>query len=142
MRSSYSKRIYLLLKEYAKIGSRTFNVKKLQDILIVPDSHKRRYNKFKVSVLQEAETDINEFTDLEVKLSEKKLAKKVVEITFSIKKNSNALKAFIQTIRELYTNQILHHSKDNRPIKCSEKGYLYYEDDEKSYIDKKEAQKL
>jgi len=142
MRSSYSKRIYLLLKEYAKIGKRTFNVRELQEMLVVPDSHKTRYNKFKVSVLQKAEIDINKFTDLEVELSEKKLARKVVEVTYSIRKNSNDLQAFIQTIRELYVNQLLHYTKDNRPLKCSEKGYLYYADQENSYIGKKEAQKL
>ena len=117
-------------------------MKELQDILVVPDSHKERYNKFKVSVLQKAEIDINKFTDLEIKLSEKKLARRVVEVTFSIKKNTNDLKAFIQIIRELYVNQILHHSKENRPIKCSAKGFLYYGDENNSYIDQKEAQKL
>ena len=38
--------------------------------------------------------------------------------------------------------KVLHYSKDNRPIKCSKKGFLYYGDEEKSFIDKKEAQKL
>ena len=33
MKSTYSKRIYLLLKEYAKIGSRTFIVEEMQDTL-------------------------------------------------------------------------------------------------------------
>jgi plasmid replication initiation protein len=143
MRSSYSKRIYLLLKEYAKIGERTFTIKKLQEILVVPTSHRERYNKFKVSVLQKAETDINKFTDLEVKLSEKKRAKKVVEITYTIKKNHTDLKTFISIIREVYTEKILHFSKDNRPIICNKKGFLYYGDDEKkAYIDQKEAQNL
>ncbi len=143
MRSSYSKRIYLLLKEYAKIGKRTFDVKKLQEILVVPNSHKERYNKFKVSVLQKAEIDINKFTDLEVKLTEKKRARKVVEVTYTIKKNHTDLKTFISVIRELYTNTILHFSEENRPIMCSTKGFLYYSDDEKkAYIDQKKAQKL
>ncbi|MCK4440722.1 MAG: replication initiation protein, partial [Sulfurovaceae bacterium] len=84
MRSSYSKRMYLLLKEYSKIGSRTFNVEELQDILNVPKSHKERYNKFKSDVLKRAEIDINKFTDLEVTLSEKKRGRKVVEITYTI----------------------------------------------------------
>jgi plasmid replication initiation protein len=141
MRSSYSKRIYLLLKEYAKIGERTFTIKKLQEILVVPTSHRERYNKFKVSVLQKAEKDINKFTDLEVKLSEKKRAKKVVEITYTIKKNTTDLKTFISIIREVYTEKILHFSKDNRPIICNKKGFLYY-GEKKSYIDQKEAQKL
>ena len=141
MKSSYSKRMYLLLKQYNKIGSRTFEVEHLQDILKVPNSHKL-YSNFKMKVLKRAEEDINKFTDLEVKLSERKRARKVVEVTYSIKKNTTDLKSFIQTIRELYVNQLLHYTKDNRPLKCSEKGYLYYADQENSYIGKKEAQKL
>jgi hypothetical protein len=134
--------MYLLLKEYAKIGSRTFNVQELQDILQVPKSHKARYGKFKSDVLKRAEIDINKFTDLEVKLSEKKLGRKVVEVTYTIKKNIMDLKAFIQMIRELYPNELIHYTKDNRPLKCSTHGLLYYADDIDEYIDKKEAQKL
>jgi len=141
MKSSYSKRMYLLLKQYNKIGSRTFEVEHLQDILKVPKSHKL-YSNFKIKVLKRAETDINKFTDLEVKLSERKRARRVVEVSYSIKKNTNDLKAFIQTIRELYINQILHYSKDKRPIKCSGKGFLYYADKEDFRINKSEAQKL
>ena len=141
MRSSYSKRMYLLLKEYAKIGSRTFDIKELQDILQVPKSHKDRYGKFKSDVLTRAEIDINKFTDLEVSFTERKLGRKVIRITYLIKKNKNDLKAFIRTIRELYINQILHFTKDNRAIKCNSEGYLYYDNDE-FYMDKKEAQKL
>ena len=141
MKSSYSKRIYLLLKEYSKIGSRTFEVQELQEILKAPKGM-RRYDNFKRQVLQRAEKDINKFTELEIKLSEKKLGKKVVKITYSIRKNTTDLKTFIIVIREHYTNTILHYSKNNRPIKCSSNGFLYYGDEENSRIDKKEAQKL
>ena len=142
MNSTYSKRIYLLLKEYNKIGSRTFKVEELQDILKVPKSLKV-YADFKRKALKKAEIDINKFTDLEVKLSEKKRARRVVEITYTIKKNHTDLKTFISIIREVYTEKILHFSKDNRPIICNKKGFLYYGDDEKkAYIDQKEAQKL
>ena len=140
MRSSYSKRIYLLLKEYAKIGKRSFKVEELQEILDVPNSHKTHYNKFKTSVLQKAETDINKFSDLEVKLFEKKRLRKVVEISYTIKKNHTDLKAFIGYIRELYINELLFYTQENRPLKCSEKGLLYYADTNES-INKKEAQK-
>jgi len=142
MKSEYSRRIYLLLKEYAKFGTRTFNVKELQDILQVPESYKERYNKFKEAVLLKAEADLNKFSDLEVKLSEKKLGRKVVEITYSIKKNDNDLKAFIETIRELYANEALYYNKEGRLLKCSEKGLLYYADDVFEWLDKKTAQKV
>jgi len=141
MRSSYSKRIYLLLKEYARIGSRTFDIEELQDILKVPKGM-RRYDNFKRQILKRAETDINKFTDLKINLSERKRCRKVIEITYTIRKNGENLKTFIQTIRENYIDKILHFTEDNRAIKCNDKGFLYYEDDKKSFIDSKEAQKL
>jgi len=141
MRSSYSKRIYLLLKEYAKIGKRTFKIEEIQEMLLVPSSYKEKYNKFKVSVLEKAQTDINKFTDLEVEFTEKKRLRKVIEVTYTIKKNHNDLKSFISYIRELYVNELLFHTKEKRPLKCSEKGLLYYADNNQN-INKKESQKL
>ncbi len=140
MKSSYSKRMYLLLKEYSKIGHRSFEVGRLQEILKVPKSF-QAYSEFKQKVLKRTETDINKFTDLEVKLSEKKRGRKVVEITYTIRKNTTDLKTFIQIIREHYTNKVLFHTKDNKPIMCSTKGLLYFGDEE-TKIDKKESQKL
>jgi len=141
MQSSYSKRMYLLLKEYDKIGSRKFNVKELQEILKVPNSHKTRYNKFKQDVLQRSEKDINKFTDLEVKFVEKKQGRKIHEILFFIKKNNNNLKDFISNIRSDYVNVILFHTNDQKPIKCSDKGLLYYADASNLTLNKQSAQK-
>jgi len=140
MRSSYSKRIYLLLKEYSKIGMRTFNVEELQDILKVPKSLKN-YADFKRKALKKAEADINKFTDLEIKITEKKRGRKVIEITFIIKKNNTDLKAFIGFIRELYVNEILYYTKEGRPLKCSDKGLLYYSESMEN-INKRESMKL
>ena len=138
MRSSYSKRMYLLLKEYAKIGMRTFNVEELQETLKVPKSFKV-YSEFKKKVLKKSEADINKFTDLEIKHSEKKRGKKVIEITFTIKKNTADLKAFIGYIRELYVNEPLYKNKEGRILKCSERGLLYYADNPSEWLDKKTA---
>jgi len=140
MNSSYSKRMYLLLKEYDKIGMRTFNVEELQAILKVPKSLKT-YSNFNLKVLKRAENDINKFTDIEVVFTEKKRGRKVIEITYTIKKNHADLKAFIGYIRELYVNELLYHTKDGRPLKCSDKGLLYYSDNMEN-INKKESMKL
>jgi len=141
MRSSYSKRMYLLLKEYSKIGKRTFNVEELKEVLKVPKSKQEKYNKFKSFVLKKAEEDINKFTDLEISFKEIKRGKKVIEVTFTIKKNNTDLKAFISLIRELYVNEILYYTKDGRPLKCSDKGLLYYSDTMEN-INKVESLKL
>jgi len=141
MRSSYSKRMYLLLKEYSNIGKRTFNVEELKEILRVPKSKQEKYSKFKSFVLKKAEEDINKFTDLEVSFKEIKRGRKVVEVTFTIKKNFTDLKAFTSFVRELYVNEILYYTKDGRPLKCSDKGLLYYSDTMEN-INKVESLKL
>ena len=141
MRSSYSKRMYLLLKLHDKKGMRTFNVEELQEILKVPKSKKENYDKFKSGVLKKAEADINKFTDLEISFTEKKRGKKVIEVTFTIKKNNADLKEFIANIRELYVNQPLYKNKEERVLQCSDKGLLYYADSPSEWLDKKIAMK-
>ena len=105
------------------------------------DSQLKIYNRFKEKVLKRAETDINKFTDIEVTFTERKRARKVIEITYTIKKNHTDLKSFISYIRELYANTLLYHTKDGRPLKCSDKGLLYYSDTMEN-INKKEGMKL
>ena len=141
MRSSYSKRIYLLLKEYHKFGSRKFEVEELMNLLKVPKSL-NIYNRFKEKVLVRAEADINKFTDITIKLTEKKLGRKVKWITFEIRKNEEDLKAFIRNIRECYPNQKLIKTTSGKLIKCSTKGLLYYADDSMADLDKGTALKM
>lgn len=140
MKSSYSKRIYMLIKERSKFGSRTFDINEMMELLKVPKSHKERYNKFKTDVLIQAKNDINKYTDLEVDFEEIKPSRKVTGVTFIIKKNYVDLKTFIEFIRELHANELLYYSKDNRPLKCSLEGLLYYADD-MATLDKSTAQK-
>lgn len=140
MRSSYSKRVYMLLKEYEKIGERTFRVSELQALLKSPKSHLERYNKFKSAVLEQAVKDINKYTDLEVNFSEIKLGKKINKVKYTIGKNTVSLKDFIANIRDLYPNQRLYYYH-NKPLKCSDKGLLYYADDSLATLSKTEALK-
>ena len=91
MKSFYSMRLYILLKEYQKIGSRTFEVAELQELLQVGESMKERYDNFKRKVLNVALKEINK-SDLYIELSEsKKERKKVIEITFTIKSADKAM---------------------------------------------------
>lgn len=140
MKSDYSRRIYMLLKERVKFGTRTFEIAELQDLLAVPTSY-RIYSKFKQGILLKAVKEINKHTDLEISFKEKKPMRKVTEIIFSIKNNENDLKAFIKIIRDFHTNEPLYAGKDGRILQCSGKGLLYYKDDIFEYLDKKKALK-
>jgi plasmid replication initiation protein len=89
--STYAIRIYQMLIEYQKIGSRTFNVVELQDTLQVPPSLKT-YSNFKLKVLDVAVKEINRNTSLYIELTEsKKERKKVIEITFKIQSANKAM---------------------------------------------------
>ena len=150
MKSEYSKRIYLMLKDRRNHGERKLNIEELYVQLEVPKSY-HRYADFKRKVLLQSVKDINKYTDLEIKnigtvknpkyFEEHKPSRKVEAVTFYFKKNKNDLNAFIETIRELYTNQALYESKNGQMLKCSDKGLLYYSDDVLQWIDKDAALK-
>lgn len=139
MKSSYSKRIYMLVKEHAKFGHRTFNVEEMMEMLKVPKSL-LNYADFKRKVLNQAKNDINKYTDLEVDFEEIKPSRKITGVTFTIKKNPNDLKSFIEFIREQHPNELLFYF-ENRAVKCSRHGLLYFADD-LSDLDKKTALKV
>ncbi|MBL0703868.1 MAG: replication initiation protein [Sulfurospirillum sp.] len=151
MKGQYSKRIYMMLREYMNYGERKFNVKELQDILQVPKSYKN-YSKFKQGILLQTVKDINKFTDIEIKnlgtarkpvyFEEIKPSRKVEGIIFYYKKNWNDIKMFIEYIREKYVNEALYENKENRMLKCSARGLLYYADNPHDYIDKIQARKI
>ncbi len=150
MKGQYSKRIYMMLKEQEKWGTRTFDVVELMDILQVPKSYKK-YDNFKRGILLQAVKDINLHTDIEIKnlgtakkpkyFEEIKPSRKVESIIFNFKRNEADLNMFIESIRELHANEALYETKDNRMLKCSEKGLLYYADNLNDYIDKNTAMK-
>jgi len=86
LKSTYSIRIYQLLKEYEKLKERIFKLEELYDILQVPKSIKR-YDNFKRKVLQVAERELKEHCDIYFEFEEIKKGRKVSEILFKIKKN-------------------------------------------------------
>ncbi|MDQ7083504.1 MAG: replication initiation protein [Sulfurovum sp.] len=148
MKSEYSKRIYLLLKEHQKFGERKFNISELMENLEVPKSF-RTYSNFKIKVLSQAVTDINKFTDIEIKnigtvekpiyFDEFKPSRSVQAVTFHFKKNLIDLNSFIQWIRELYTGVPLFKNKEGRILMCSQKGHLYYSDGDMETLTKEKA---
>lgn len=139
MDSSYSKRIYMLLMEYRKIGHREFLVQDLQELLKVPKSYKQ-YSKFKQGILTPALQDINKFGEIEATMEEIKTVRKVTKLVFILKLNHFKLEAFISWIRKLHVNQDLAYSKiqPQEILVCNEKGFLYCKYNQK-ILDKKSA---
>jgi len=90
--STYSVRIYQLLKEYEKLTKRYFNVEELMELLQVPKSYKL-YSKFKQGILKVAEKELKEHCDIYFTLEEEKEGRKVSRLIFRIYNNTHKEKA-------------------------------------------------
>lgn len=84
--SVYSIRIYELLKQYEKIGSRTFLVEELKDILQVADKYPL-YANFKQRIIKKSQKDLIKNTDISFTFEEIKNGRSVEKIKFLIHKN-------------------------------------------------------
>ena len=85
--STYSIRIYELLKQYEKLRTRTFDVKELKEILGITKEYKL-YANFKQRVVDKAQKDLEEFTDIRFVYEEIKDGKAVVTLVFHIESNA------------------------------------------------------
>lgn len=83
--SEYAIRIYEMMKQYQKIGSRTIELSELHELFQTPKSYKAKYNNFKTKVLEQALKDINTKTDIKIEYKEIKTGRSVTAIHFIIK---------------------------------------------------------
>jgi len=85
-RSTYSIRLYELLKQYENLGTRTFEVEELKEILQMKDLYKD-YNLFKQRVILTAQREINQKSDIQFDFVEIKNRKRVTVLKFNINCN-------------------------------------------------------
>lgn len=124
MNSQYSKRLYIMFKEWLKTGVRFDSVDTLRDKLQVPKSYK--YNMFKQRVLDTSLKEINKMTDIYVSYSEKKQpvrgGQKIVGLTFQIKKKE----CITDTIEKIGTEMVMDYLKlHNVTITQKEAAVIY-----------------
>lgn len=85
MRSSFSVRIYELMKSYAFQKSKTFELDELKRLLMVDDVKSYvRFPDFRRYVLEKAKEEINELTDLNIYFEPITKGRKVVKVKFRI----------------------------------------------------------
>ncbi len=82
--SVYAIRIYELCKQYEKIKERVVEIQELKEILDIKAKSYNIYNRFKEKVLEIAEREINEKTDISIKFEELKTGRKVTAVKFLI----------------------------------------------------------
>jgi hypothetical protein len=97
LKSSYSIRIYELLKQYEKIKERSFNLSKLREMLGAEDIYPA-YGNFKQRVLIPAQKELKKKTDISFQIEEIKVGRKVEKLKLIIesgkKEQDKHLKSF------------------------------------------------
>ncbi|MBF0465628.1 MAG: replication initiation protein [Nitrospirae bacterium] len=91
LKSSYSIRIYELLKQYEKIGTRIFKISEFKKMLGLGNEYPL-YSHFKERVITVAQKELKVQTDISFEFREIKLARKVTEIEFLIIKNEKVIR--------------------------------------------------
>ena len=91
--SQYSGRIYELLKQYEKIGERTFKIEDLRSLLGIGFDEYKQYGLIKQRILNKAKKEINFDSDLLIDFEEIKTGRKVTSIKFYINANRTKNKA-------------------------------------------------
>lgn len=89
MRSAFSVRIYELMKSYAFQKCKTFEVDELKRLLMV-DGLKTyaNFNNFRTKVLEKAQEEINELTDINIYFEPITKGRKVVKVKFRIEQKN------------------------------------------------------
>jgi len=88
LKSSYSIRLYELLKQWQKVGKHVFAVKELRSLLGVPDETYKLYANFKQRILLNAQRELREASDIVFDFKEIKEGRSVKKIQFIINHNS------------------------------------------------------
>ena len=148
MRSTYSVRIYELLKQYESIGSRSFDLNDLQELLQVPKSY-RIWRDFVKRVLEPAKKEINQYSDITIDYKPVKTGRKITALNFVIGSNLKemTLKQYKARVRAKCVGKTILETNDKKTgrkieLSISEKGYLYNKLDPFWKIDKKRADEI
>ena len=105
--STYSQRIFEILKSWANLPEIIITVDELQSILDVPTSFLRDFSNFRYRVLDKAYKDINEKTNLKYEWEAIKTKNKVTAIRFIFSQQNRmiAQKATIQKLTDKFISE-------------------------------------
>lgn len=105
MRSSYSIRLYELLKSFSGFNCKEFDIDDLQMKLC---SYYKRFPDFRRKVLEVSTKEINLYTDIEISWQPIKKGRKVVKVKFDIKKRNGW-----DYCRNMYRSNYKLNNKEN-----------------------------
>ena len=99
--SPYYVRLYEILKQYEKLGSRRLSVKDFKDLLGIAEDDYKLYGHLKSDVILRAQQRLKENTDISFDFDEIKRGRKVTEIIFKIHPNRKKRVILDEVIEEI-----------------------------------------
>jgi len=112
LKSSYSIRVYDLLKQYLSKGCCAFDLDELRSILCVPENSLKKFHDFRKVVLEVAHKELVN-SDILFNYEPIKKIRKVVAIKFIIKPNEKMLKKFKKEEEMIERQKILDEQQSN-----------------------------
>jgi plasmid replication initiation protein len=91
LNSGFSIRLYEILKQWETRGEKKFSISALRYLLKIPDTKYTKYNNFKQRVLETAEKELREKSDIYFKYESIKTGRKITDIQFYIFKNNKVI---------------------------------------------------
>ncbi len=117
LKSSYSIRFYELLKQYEKIGKRTFSLENLKTMLGITENEYLLFANFNQRVIKIAQKELLEKTDISFKVEKIKRGKKVVGLNFYIKsEKKNKVPNLLEKIDSAKIKKIITSKSVNNKI--------------------------
>ena len=110
LNSTYSIRLYELLKEFEFRGARDFDMDNFRFLLNIKEGMYNRPYDIKTKIIEKAQQEISQKTDISFSYKEKKEGRKLVWISFKIlsqhKQESKALKTVSKTSQTVWANSL------------------------------------
>lgn len=106
LRSVYSVRLFELLKQYQSIGERHFSIQEIRDFCGIEDKKYTNIQDIKRKVLDIAQREINEKTDIFIEFEFTKTSRKFTGVDFTIKTNRNYKNSGEEALKKERINQL------------------------------------
>ncbi|MEO5358650.1 MAG: replication initiation protein [Nitrospirae bacterium YQR-1] len=87
LKSSYSIRMYELLKQYEKLGRKSYSIEELKPVLGIKPDEYVLYKHFKTRIITRAQEELKAGTDIAFEFKEMKTGRKVTSLEFFITTN-------------------------------------------------------
>lgn len=123
--SVYSIRIYELLKQYENIKKRKFTIEELRDKLGIEKTKYKQYGHFKDRVINAAQKELAEKTDISFNFEEEKKGRKVVGIVFQIISNKGTAEPIVNLSPPLENSKRKQLEKRLKELEVNERLFEY-----------------